>query len=420
MLRLLVVSNEPLNKSSSNGRTMANLLAAFAPSELAQFYIHGAPDLSLCANYYRVSDRDALAAFKSLKPYRKSGVMEDGGKKPSNGVSEKKYAHSCRNMVLRDIVWKSFRWWNRAFDRFLDEFAPTAVLLQAGDAPFMFRIARKIAKKRKLPLFMYNSEGYVLKEVLYSSASHKDPWHNALQRRLRREYRRFMKDADFCFYITEYLEACYQEKYPHPGKSCALYTPSDMTPLPDNSGTPFRLVYCGNLGVGRVAPLCEVAQVLGEVDTDATLDIYGRFVSPEDEETLCAFSNVRYFGVVPYAEIPRVMSEASMLLHCENPERLVNLRHAFSTKIADSLASGRPFLVYASREYPFVQYLERHNAAHIAESEAELKNVFEDCFSREGLLTSCTPKARELAQENHNKERNASQLRKVIEGTICK
>ena len=421
VLRLLVVSNEPLNKSNSNGRTMANLLAAFASSELAQFYIHGAPDFSLCANYYRVSDRDALAAFKSLKPYRKSGVVEAEGEEMSaDGAGEKKHSRNCRNRVLRDIVWRSFRWWNRAFDRFLDEFAPTAVLLQAGDAPFMFRIARKIAKKRKLPLFMYNSEGYVLKEVLYSSASKKDPWHNALQRRLRREYRRFMKDADFCFYITEYLEACYQEKYPHPGKSRALYTPSELTAIPDKSGTPFRLMYCGNLGVGRIPSLCEVARALGGVDADATLDVYGRFISPEDEEALCAFSNVRYFGIVPYAEIPRVMSEASMLLHCENPERLVNLRHAFSTKIADSLASGRPFLVYASREYPFVQYLEKHNAAHIAESEEELKTVFKDCFAGEEMLVSCTKNARELAQENHNKERNASQLRRVIEGTIFK
>ena len=35
---------------------MANLLSAFAPSELAQFYLHGAPDFSLCDSYYKVAD----------------------------------------------------------------------------------------------------------------------------------------------------------------------------------------------------------------------------------------------------------------------------------------------------------------------------------------------------------------------------
>ena len=395
---------------------MANLLAAFSPNELAQFYLHGAPDFLLCANYYRVSDHDALAAFKSVRPYRKSGLVTAAETAPATGKSgSKAYSHNCRNMVLRDIVWESFRWWNTAFDAFLNEFSPTAVLLQAGDAPFMYRIARTIAKKRKIPLLMYNSEGYVLKEVLYSSASKKDPWHNALQRRLRREYRRFMDATDFCFYITEYLEGCYQDKYPHPGKSLALYTPSEMPTLEDKSGKPFRLLYCGNLGVGRIAPLCEVARILSEVNGDATLDIYGRFVSEEDEKGLCAYPNVRYFGVIPYAEIPRVMSEANLLLHVENPDRLVNLRHAFSTKIADSLASGRPFLVYASREYPFVQYLEKHSAAHIAEGETELAEVLRLCVEDKIALGSHVPAAVALARENHSIERNAARLKEIIE-----
>ena len=413
--RLLIVSNEPLNKASSNGRTLANLLAAFSPMELAQLYLHGTPDFSLCTQYYRISDHDALVAFKSLAPYRKSGLVEKVETDASCvGGGTKKYAHSCRNMVLRDIVWRSFRWWNREFERFLKDFSPKAVLLQAGDAPFMYKIARKIAKKRKIPLFMYNSEGYVLKDVLYSRASRRDPWHAMLKWRLRREYARFVKQADHCFYITEYLESCYQERYPHVGKSCALYTPSEMLPLEDRSGDPFRVVYCGNLGVGRIAPLCEAARVLGEVNAEATLDVYGKFLCEADEKQLCAFGNVRYFGVVPYAEIPRIMSEANLLLHCENAERLTNLRHAFSTKIADSLASGRPFLVYASREYPFVQYLDGRGAAHIAENVQELTDILARCMREHEFLTSHIGTAVALATENHSLQGNAQELRRIV------
>lgn len=262
---------------------------------------------------------------------------------------------------------------------------------------------------------MYNSEGFVLKKVLYSSASRRSLWHNILQRRLKKEYKRFMAKAEYCFYITEYMEQRYQEKYPHPGKSCACYTPSEMSPLPDKSGTPFRLVYCGNLGVGRIAPLCDVARVLAEADSAATLDIYGKFVSAEDENALCAFSNVRYFGVVPYEEIPRIMSEANMLLHCENSDRLVNLRYAFSTKIADSLASGRPFLVYASREYPFVQYLEKHQAAHIAGDETELAEVLIECLGNQAMLNTYISTAVQLAESCHSILQNASRVREIIE-----
>ncbi len=415
-MKLLVLSNEALSKNTSNGRTMANLLSAFVSSELAQLYLHGTPDFSLCDNYYKVSDRDALSAFMSIKPYRKSGVVDSIEAIKTQSVGgEKKYSHSCRNMVIRDVVWKSFRWWNRAFNEFLDTFSPDAVLLQAGDSPFMFRIARKIAKKRGIPLLMYNSEAFALKDVLYSGASKMDVWHWLLQKRLRKEYGRFMRDAAYCFYITEYMEEQYQIAYPHPGKSCALYTSSDMLQLPDRSGETFRIVYCGNLGVGRVVPLCDVAQVLSEVNSEATLDIYGRFLSQEDEKTLCAFPNVRYFGVVPYDEIPQIMSEASLLLHVENKERLENLRYAFSTKIADSLASGRPFLVYASREYPFVEYLQRHCAAHVAADKAELKAVMCQGIKNKAWLSTPTENAISLAKKNHRKSKNAEKLKGVIE-----
>lgn len=418
-MKLLVLSNEPLSKSTSNGRTMANLLSAFSPSELAQFYLHGTPDFSLCDNYYKVSDRDALSAFTRIKPYRKSGVVASAEITKAQSVgSEKKHSHSCRNMVLRDIVWKSLRWWNCAFNEFLDAFAPDAVLLQAGDSPFMFRIARKISEKRKIPLLMYNSEAYVLKEVLYSSASKKDFWHRTLQNRLKKEYGRFMHKAAYCFYITEYMEAEYQAVYPHPGKSCALYTSSSMPLLEDHSGDVFRVVYCGNLGVGRLAPLCDVAQVLFAVNTEATLDIYGRFLSEEDEHALCSYPNVRYFGVVPYDEIPGIMSEASLLLHVENKDRLENLRYAFSTKIADSLASGRPFLVYASREYPFVQYLAKHRAAHLADQKEELKQALHLCMENESFLKEHTELAVLLAREKHDMRKNAELLKTIVEGVI--
>jgi hypothetical protein len=191
-----------------------------------------------------------------------------------------------------------------------------------------------------------------------------------------------------------------------------------MKGLSDHSNLSFRIVYCGNLGVGRIPPLCEVARMLAAVNDMATLDIYGRFVSEEDKRSLCAYPNVRYFGVIPYAEIPRVMSEANLLLHVENPERLVNLRYAFSTKIADSLASGRPFLVYASREYPFVQYLEKHSAAHIAEGEAELAEVLRVCMENSDALNSHISAALTLAAEKHNIVNNAERFRQIVEQQV--
>lgn len=61
--KLLIASNEPLSNSTSNGRTLRNLLLDIPKEQIAQFYIHGTPDLSVCSTLYSVTDRDALNAF---------------------------------------------------------------------------------------------------------------------------------------------------------------------------------------------------------------------------------------------------------------------------------------------------------------------------------------------------------------------
>jgi len=417
--QLLIISNEPLSNSTSNGRTLRNLLLNIPKEQKAQFYIHGEPDEEACSTFYKVSDRDALNAFLFKKAVKKakSSVVHSTSTTPS--AEPKKIRKSCKTMVLRDIVWRSNRWWNKDFKKFVEDFAPDVVLLQAGDSPFMYAITLKIARMYNIPIVMYNSEEYVLKEKIYNGVDKKSIWHKLLQSRLKRIYMKFMQKASYCIYSTEYLEDKYQNKYPHPGKSCALYTVSELEPLDDKSDrNHFSFLYCGNLGVGRVYPLDEIAKVLLEIDKSATLDIYGEFTDSKSEEKLCSNSNVRYGGVVPYDEVPALMSKASMLLHCENPKRIEDLRGAFSTKIADSLASGKPFLVYATREYPFVQYLAKYDCAHIAADSEELKAVLEKCIEDLEYRNQYIGAACDIAKKNHNAEENCSRVLEIFNSIL--
>lgn len=411
--RILVISNECFSETSSNGRTIMNFLRGIHPLQIAQFYLHGNPDMTFCQNYYCVSDRDALNAFLHKKSEPPTSNMAE--KKEYDEVKDRKVERSCKNLVLRDLVWRSFQWWDHNFDDFINSFNPTVVLFQAGDMPFMFSIAVRIALKRNVPLIMYNSEGYVLKDKLYSGAKKRSVWHMILQKSLKHEYKKLMSYVSYCIYNTEYLEECYQKIYPHNGKSTALYTVSEMQKLTEkNECHEFHLLYCGNLGVGRADTLDEIAKVLKTVDIKAILDIYGKFPSEEDKNKVCSNTNVHYGGFVSYNEIPDLMSKASMLLHCENPDRVTNLQCAFSTKIADSLASGRPFLVYASDRYPFVQYLKENDCVHIASTPAEFSDLISLCISNEVYRKKYTDNGVKIANENHNLEKNCNEFRKIL------
>ena len=413
--KVLVISCESFSDSNSNGRTMKNMLLTLPRESIAQFYIHGIPDTEFCKNYFQISDHDALCAFLG----RKTPVLQDNPTKISSGKVHK-VSRNYRNLVLRDIVWQSKRWWTKEFNDFLMDFSPNIVLLQAGDLPFMYDIAIRISKAFNAKLIMFNTESYVLKKRMYASSSNSFFWHSLLMNRLKKQYYRFMRQADYCIYSMEALEKAYQEKYPHPGRSTTLYTVSELEELPDCEEKTFSLLYCGNLGVGRDKPLSELAKALYEVDKTAVLDIWGKFKDDKSQELVCKNPNVKFHGFCDYSEIPELMSRASMLIHCENNNRLEDLRYAFSTKIADCLASNRPFLVYASKEFPFVEYLSEHKAAHVASDAEELREILGECIKHKEYRYMYIKNARHIAKENHNWHNNCRKMTSILERLVPK
>ena len=407
--KILIISAEALNSSTSNGGTLLRHISGLDPSQISQFYIHGDPDPSVCHHYFQVSDHDALNYFLGRKKQPRTKTAGN------SSDSEKTVKRSHKNLVLRNLVWLSYRWWTPEFEAFVRESDPDAILFQAGDMAFIFSIALRLSKKLNVPILMYNSEYYVLKKRMYYGASAFDIWLRTLHLMLKSYYKKFMKKAYFCFYVSEDLEAAYQKKYPHPGRSAALYNTSGIESVPDkHDPDQFRLFFCGNLGLGRVDSMLELAEVLNDVDPEAKIDLYGRFVADGDYERLIVAENIVFRGTVAYEELPALMAKAAMIVCAESSIMMENHKYLFSTKIADCLSCGRPFLVYATREYPFVQYLERYDAAHIAATQEELKTVLTKCREDLDYRNSKTENALALAAKNHRAEVNHQIVDKVL------
>ena len=75
--RILVVSNEAMSYSSSNGRSMLMLLEDIPPSNVAQFSIHGNRENGVCKTSFQISDKDALRAFLHRKPREEKDSSND-------------------------------------------------------------------------------------------------------------------------------------------------------------------------------------------------------------------------------------------------------------------------------------------------------------------------------------------------------
>lgn len=418
--RVLIVSNDCLSQSSSNGRTLRNFLLGWPRERLAQFYIqNNTPDFTVCANYYRVTDGQALRAF--LGKGRDGGAVEEAPADketaaPASPVG-KRPGRTALTMLARELVWNSGRWRSEDFRRWTDAFRPEVILLQAGDCGFMLRLAEGLSEQYRAPLVIYNSEGYCFKEFDYFRARGLAHWcYPVFARYLRRQYRRVLPKAVRSVYICEPLQREYDRAFGLPSET--IYTATEVQPRANAPENPvFRASYLGSLGVGRHEVLMEVGRALHDISAALYLDVYGPVPNEEVRQALEHCPGVRYRGVVPYGEVLEVMAQSDLLVHAESfdPFYREDLKFAFSTKLADSLASGVCFLLYAPEEMACTQYLKENGAAWVVSGPEKLRETLRTLAEQPAERTRYLQNAAALAARNHDAGKNAARFREVLE-----
>lgn len=388
---------------------MRNFLIGWDKECLAQFCLrlHN-PDYEICDNYFCVTDAEALAAFKG----KRSAVTNEEPRKSDTATTARK-----RNSIIsyaRDIVWNSGRWKSYAYKKWLSDFSPEVVLLQAGDSAFMYKLAVQIKKQFNVPLVLFNSEGYFFKNFDYfrsHGAAHL--FYPIYHAHFKRWFKRAIKCADFSIYANHGLKSAYDKKFGKP--SDVIYTVTELSPERTESHDGFVTSYLGNLGVGRQVQLVEIAKTLQSISCDLYLDVYGS----ADESVrleLESCPGIRYHGLVPYEDVKRIMYSSDLLVHVENFSDFYKKDsiYAFSTKIADSLASGVCFLLYAPSNLECYKYLEQNGAAYTAKDRDSLASTLAEIVRDEASRTKYIQAAIELVKKNHDPKKNTNHFQSII------
>lgn len=411
--RLLIFANNCISKTNSNGRTIANLLADYPRDLVAQFYIHGpTPDFDRCGSFFRVSDGDALNAFLKRKKVGAYVSCEDENiPQQTSGNGRKRNAAT---MLLRDLAWSLGNWKRGGFWKFVEDFQPEVLLLQAGDSPFMFKLSVKVSKRYKIPLVIYSSEDYPFKNHDYFRAKgFAHALYPVFRSRLCYCFGKAMKHAAYAIYNSEYLQQTHNEKYKLP--STVIYTATQIEPA-KQPAEKFSAVYLGNMALNRHLQLIEIAQTLHDISKEAYLDVYGKAPSKEVEDAFAQCEAVRFNGFVSYEEVIEILQKSALLVHAESFDDFYrkDLKHAMSTKIADSLGSGNCFLLYAPEEMACTRYLQDKKVAYVVSHREQLREVLEKLILQPESRRTYLSAAQKLVKENHNSDLCAKKFRSVI------
>ena len=416
--KILIISNDCLSLSNSNGRTLRNFLVGWSKDKLAQFALRSNdPDWDVCANYFCVSDKQALRAFLG-RGYGGGPIMPLQDKR-ANAPTGKKTERTALTMLLRELVWNSRRWTKNGFWRWVEDFAPQLVLLQAGDCGFMFRLAEDLARKYNIPLVIYNSEGYYFKKFDYFQGRGLAHWcYPVFHKIFSRQFERTVHHAACSVYACKPLQDDYDAALGLP--SHTMYTATEVKPEAGQKNPVFTTSYLGNLGVGRHQPLIEIANALQSISNELYLDVYGKIPNDAVQAVFDACPGIRYKGFVSYEQVVEIMYTSDLLVHAENFSDFYreDLKYAFSTKLADSLACGTCFLVYAPEEMACARYLRDNEVAWVVSNGQALTEVLtklvNDPVAREQYLV----RASQVISRNHLARKNSNEFQKILKTAV--
>lgn len=424
-MKVLLISHTVLSKTSNMGKTMLSYFGALHPDEIAQLYIHSEvpTDDSVCRNYYRFTDTDALKSIIPLHKHGRSFSAEDiqterVSSRTDSGVKGKIYQFGRQRTgsiyLARNLMWTMSHWFTKELKQWLDDFAPDVIFFASGDYAFMYDVARKIADYLDKPLVASCMDDY----YLYSE--NEKNWIGRFEHKMYlRTVHKTMQRTACIFTICDSMKKEYEQLFHRP--TYTLHTSAQKRPGTDALNPEAKQIsYIGNLGYDRDLQLIAMGKALkalGRTEEPLLLDVYSGEKNPEVLQRLTPENGIRFHGQVSSEEVLRVMQNSMAVIHTESFDETTKktIRFSVSTKIAESLMCGPCLLVYGPEGIASVDYLKENDAAYVITSPEELQSGLKAFLEDDALRKCLLANARRLGSENHDMEKTSQKLKERLE-----
>lgn len=421
-MKVLIISHLPVATQNNMGKTFLSLFSKFDREELCQLYIYPAiPDVDRCSSFYRVTDKDVLRWFYTLK--RPGGEVPREKIHQTQGLYEEEkdesFYRNRRNKspvrrLLRDTMWSLSAWYNDDLARWLDREAPTCIFLAPGVAKFIYDIALRIGDERGIPIVSYICDEYYF---VKQPKSKLDQLRLGL---LKAKIEKLMGRSRHLMVICDELKELYSNTFDVPATTLMTGTSYPMADVPALTEQPGEICYFGNIRCNRYVSLREVGRELDAINRDRGTNFKLKiYTSEKDPEILGCFrdiASVELCGFLTGAAFEQAFHDARLLLHVEafDEDSIDFVQHSVSTKIADSLASGIPLLAYGPSCVSSMKHLMRHECAITATDQAELRTMLETALFDGNARKTAAENGLRTARKYHDSDRTGALLREII------
>lgn len=401
-------------RSDSGIHTQTDLFKYYDSERVAQIYTKSDfPNTPVCNRFFRISENEVIRSVYTRQAVGcrvKNGASADEHTQKAIDAEKKLYtmAHTKKSWLMtlaREIVWFFGKWKTEALDEFILTEAPDVYFVPIYPVAYMGWIQLYIIRKFPKPYVCYLADD----NYTYAPCGN-NPLAYLHRFMLRKTVKKLAINCSEMFTITkteaEETDSCF-------GTHSVVLTKGinfeGKEYKEKKLSNPIRMVYTGNLLIGRAYSLMEISKAMARINKDServVFDIYSTTVLDKKMMNYLNSNGCHFKGAVPQNEIDEIQQSADIVVFAESLEKKHRLdaRLSFSTKLTDYFKNGKCIFAIGDKAIAPIIYLRDNDCAVIANEYDEIENKLTELINNPVIIDEYAKKAFDTGKKNHNEE----------------
>lgn len=422
-MKILIVSNYPLSINNSFGNSIFNLFKNIENVSFANIYLRNETvEYNEHVSYFRITEKQLIRNFFNKR--KSAGCkVEDFGPKNDSVITKfgKKY-HFQLLLWVRDFVWSFGNWRCKELTNFINEFKPDLIFQPIYFASHINKVANYVKKITGCKMIGYVTDDVYRTSIL--SQSLLGVFDTLIK---RKEIKRIINNCSKLFVITEEQKKAYDRLFSV--NSIVLTKKGDFSKIPPNhckrnSKEPIRIVYGGNLGVGRWKTISLFCKALSKNanynSSNIAIDIYSNTHLSHKQYLALNTAISKTHNNIPYSDFRKLLSQSTIVLHCESFSKHEKMlcKYSFSTKLVDYFELSKPIIAIGPKSLASISYLEKHNSAFVIDEKKNIYPILKNIIFDDGFIEVYSKASWNIGKEFHNDDIIDSKLSSALEEAL--
>ena len=412
------------NISAGSSQTYSTLFSSMDDVELSNIYIREElPNDPCCKRYFQISESKIIKSIfkRNMQTGREVSAELECNREDIDRINDQHRLYSKQRKhlyytkkLVRELLWLVAPWKSEELKAYLKDIDPEIIIYSMeGYIHFnrICRYAKKVTGARSIGYFWDDNFTYKQRKKL---------GYKIYRFFQRKSLKKLAAETDEFWAISPKTKAEADKFFNISSTVIPKPTERDLASAPENKRAvlPIKMLYAGNLMIGRMDTVRMLAEVIKEINSDEekiVLDVYTPTEVPESMKE--ANSGVNFHDPVSQTEVLRLQESADVLLFAEDivgKERKV-ARLSFSTKIPDYLSCGKCILAIGDFDTAPMEYFINEDVAICADTKEKIREGLMKLICEPDSITEYGKKAYACAVKNHSKEKIKNKIMRDIE-----